>query len=96
MICLHFSWTVGFAFNYEDTTTDYLIDPGPQYDADNVWANSTTEGGGERTRTSYAIEFAVPVTASLNYIFSRHDDYDELSTQIGGRRTDQITFHGNY
>jgi iron complex outermembrane receptor protein len=84
---------VGFAFHYEDTSTDYLIDPGPQYDADNVWGNSTTEGGGERTRTSYALEFSIPVTATFNvYLATRNDDYDEISTQIGDRRTDQVTF----
>lgn len=84
---------VGFAFHAEDTTTDYMIDPGPQYDAGNVWGNSTTQGGGERTRTSYAIETSVPVTASFNlFLARRSDSYDEKSTQIGDRTTDQITF----
>jgi len=84
---------VGVALHLEDTTTDYNIDPGPQYDADNVWGNSTTKGGGERTRTSYAIETAIPVTANFNlYLARRSDSYDEKSTQIGDRTTDQITF----
>ncbi|MDA9920927.1 TonB-dependent receptor [Gammaproteobacteria bacterium] len=84
---------VGFALHLEDTTTDYNIDPGPQYDAGNVWGNSTTKGGGERTRTSYAIETAIPVTANFDlYLARRSDSYDEKSTQIGDRTTDQITF----
>ena len=84
---------VGFALHLEDTTTDYNIDPGPQYDAGNVWGNSTTKGGGERTRTSYAVETAIPVTANFDlYLARRSDSYDEKSTQIGDRTTDQITF----
>ena len=84
---------VGFALHIEDTTTEYEIDPGPEFDADNVWGNSTTEGGGERTRSSYAVEFAVPLSAKLNlFLASRRDDYDEKSTQIGGKDTDQVTF----
>jgi len=84
---------IGFAFHYDDTKTDYMIDPGPQYDAGNVWGNSTTQGGGERTRTSYALEFAIPVTASFNINLARRSDsYDEKSTQIGDRTTDQFTF----
>ena len=84
---------VGFALHLEDTTTDYNIDPGPQYDAGNVWGNSTTKGGGERTRTSYAVEAAIPVTANFDlYLARRSDSYDEKSTQIGDRTTDQITF----
>jgi outer membrane receptor protein involved in Fe transport len=84
---------VGFAFHAEDTTTDYVITPGPQYQADNVWGNSTTKGGGERTRTSYAIEAVVPVAANFNlYLARRSDSYDEKSTQIGDRTTDQISF----
>ena len=52
-----------------------------------------TEGGGERTRTSYSVDFALPLTANLNlYLAGRYDDYDEKSTQIGGKRTDQVTF----
>ena len=38
------------------------------YDDDNVWGRSTTEGGGERTRTSAAVEFALPLTFNLIYI----------------------------
>ena len=84
---------VGFAFHLEDTTTDYNIDPGPQYDAGNVWGNSTTKGGGERTRTSYAVEAIVPVAANFDlYLARRSDSYDEKSTQIGDRTTDQISF----
>ena len=84
---------VGFAFHAEDTSTDYLIDPGPQYDAGNVWGNSTTEGGGERTRTSFAVETNIPLTSNLDlYLATRQDSYDEKSTQIGDRRTDQVTF----
>jgi iron complex outermembrane receptor protein len=84
---------VGFAFHAEDTSTDYMIDPGPQYDAGNVWGNSTTEGGGERTRTSFAVETNIPLTSNLDlYLASRQDSYDEKSTQIGDRRTDQVTF----
>ena len=70
-----------------------MIDPGPEYDAGNVWGNSTTEGGGERTRTSAAVEFLVPVTASFDlYFATRRDDYDEKSTQIGAKDTDQVSF----
>jgi outer membrane cobalamin receptor len=84
---------VGFALHLEDTTTDYNIDPGPQYDAGNVWGNSTTKGGGERTRTSYAVEAIVPVAANFDlYLARRSDSYDEKSTQIGDRTTDQISF----
>ena len=84
---------VGFAFHAEDTSTDYMIDPGPQYDAGNVWGNSTTEGGGERTRTSFAVETNIPLTSNLDlYLATRQDSYDEKSTQIGDRRTDQVTF----
>ncbi|MDB2503920.1 TonB-dependent receptor [Gammaproteobacteria bacterium] len=84
---------VGFAFHAEDTTTDYVITPGPQYQAGNVWGNSTTKGGGERTRTSYAIEAVVPVAANFDlYLARRSDSYDEKSTQIGDRTTDQISF----
>ena len=84
---------VGFAFHAEDTTTDYLIDPGPQYDADNVWGRSTTKGGGERTRTSYAVETSIPLASNLDlYLARRSDSYDEKSTQIGDRTTDQVTF----
>ena len=84
---------VGFAFHAEDTSTDYLIDPGPQYDAGNVWGNSTTEGGGERTRTSFAVETNIPLASNLDlYLATRQDSYDEKSTQIGDRRTDQVTF----
>ena len=84
---------VGFALHLEDTKTDYNIDPGPQYDAGNVWGNSTTKGGGERTRTSYAVEAIVPVAANFDlYLARRSDSYDEKSTQIGDRTTDQISF----
>ena len=84
---------VGFALHLEDTKTDYNINPGPQYDADNVWGNSTTKGGGERTRTSYAVEAIVPVAANFDlYLARRSDSYDEKSTQIGDRTTDQISF----
>ena len=84
---------VGFALHIEDTNTQYEIDPGPQYDADNVWGNSTTNGGGERTRTSYSIETSIPVTSNLDlYLARRNDSYDEVSTQIGDRTTDQVTF----
>ena len=70
-----------------------MIDPSQAYDDDRVWGRSTTEGGGERTRTSYSVEFALPLTADLNlYVAERYDDYDEKSTQIGGKRTSQITF----
>jgi outer membrane receptor protein involved in Fe transport len=84
---------VGFSLYLEDNETDYEIDPSQAYDDDRVWGRSTTEGGGERTRTSYSVEFALPLTANLNlYLAGRYDDYDEKSTQIGGKRTDQVTF----
>ena len=84
---------VGFSLFLEDNKTDYIIDPSQAYDDDRVWGRSTTEGGGERTRTSYAVEFALPLTADLNlYLAERYDDYDEKSTQIGGKRTSQVTF----
>ena len=84
---------VGFSLYLEDNQTDYEIDPSQAYDDDRVWGRSTTEGGGERTRTSYSVEFALPLTANLNlYLAGRYDDYDEKSTQIGGKRTDQVTF----
>jgi hypothetical protein len=84
---------VGFSLFLEDNQTDYMIDPSQAYDDDRVWGRSTTEGGGERTRTSYSVEFALPLTADLNlYVAERYDDYDEKSTQIGGKRTSQITF----
>ena len=87
---------LAFAVTYEDADTSYNIDPGPQYDADNVWGTSRTSGGGERTRTSTAIEFNVPITTSFGIqVASRYDDYDELSTEIGGKRTDQVTFKWN-
>ena len=84
---------VAFSLHLDDTTTEYMIDPGPEYDAGNVWGNSTTEGGGERTRTSAAVEFLVPVTSSFDlYFATRRDDYDEKSTQIGAKDTDQVSF----
>jgi hypothetical protein len=84
---------VGFSLFLDDNQTDYVIDPSQAYDDDRVWGRSTTEGGGERTRTSYSVEFALPLTANLNlYLAGRYDDYDEKSTQIGGKRTDQVTF----
>jgi outer membrane receptor protein involved in Fe transport len=84
---------VGFSLFLEDNQTDYMIDPSQAYDDERVWGRSTTEGGGERTRTSYSVEFALPLTADLNlYVAERYDDYDEKSTQIGGKRTSQITF----
>ena len=46
---------LAFALAFEDSDTNYNIDPGPQYDADNVWGTTRTNGGGERTRTSYAV-----------------------------------------
>ena len=87
---------LAFALAFEDSDTNYNIDPGPQYDADNVWGTTRTNGGGERTRTSYAVEFSVPITTSFGIqVASRYDDYDELSTNIGGKRTDQVTFKWN-
>jgi len=84
---------VGFSLHLDDTKTEYEIDPGPQYDDGNVWGNSTTQGGGERTRTSYAVEFSIPVTSTLDlYLARRSDSYDEKSTQIGDRDTDQVSF----
>ena len=85
---------LAFAATFEDSDTNYNIDPGPQYDAGNVWGTTRTSGGGERTRTSYALEFSVPITTSFGIqLASRYDDYDELSTAIGGKRTDK--FHSN-
>ena len=87
---------LAFALAFEDADTSYNIDPGPQYDAGNVWGTTRTSGGGERTRTSYAVEFSVPLTTSFGVqLASRYDDYDELSTNIGGKRTDQVTFKWN-
>ena len=84
---------VGFALYLEDNSTDYIIDPSQAFDDGRVWGRSTTEGGGERTRTSYSVEFALPISANANlYLAERYDDYDEKSTQIGGKRTSQITF----
>ena len=87
---------LAFAATFEDSDTNYNIDPGPQYDAGNVWGTTRTSGGGERTRTSYALEFSVPITTSFGIqLASRYDDYDELSTAIGGKRTDQVSFKWN-
>jgi len=87
---------LAFALAYEDSETSYNINPGPLYDADDVWGTTRTSGGGERTRTSTAIEFSVPITTSFGLqVASRYDDYDELSTSIGGKRTDQVTFKWN-
>ncbi|MEL1233173.1 MAG: TonB-dependent receptor, partial [Candidatus Neomarinimicrobiota bacterium] len=87
---------LAFAAAYEDSDTSYNVDPGPQYDAGNVEQSTKTSGGGERTRTSYALEFSIPLTTSLGVqVASRYDDYDELSTNIGGKRTDQVTFKWN-
>ena len=82
-----------FSLHLDDTTTEYEIDPGPQYDADNVWGRSTTEGGGDRNRQSAAVEFAIPLHSTLDlYLARRYDNYDEVSTQIGNRDTDQVSF----
>ena len=84
---------VGFSLFVDENKTDYEIDPSQQFDDDRVWGRSTTEGGGERTRSSYAIEMSIPLLANLNlYLASRYDDYDEKSTQIGGKNTDQVSF----
>ena len=84
---------VQFALHLDDTTTEYEIDPGPQYDAGNVWGRSTTEGGGDRNRQSAAIEIAIPLHSTLDlYLARRYDNYDEVSTQIGNRDTDQVSF----
>ena len=84
---------VGFSLYLDDNKTEYSIDPSQAYLDDRVWGNTTTRGGGDRTRTSYSLELALPITANFNlYLAGRYDDYDEESTQIGGKRTDQVTF----
>ncbi len=87
---------VGFALHLDDTTTDYNITPDQTFLDDDIWGRSTTRGGGERSRESYAVEFSIPVTADFNmYAARRYDSYDELSTQIGDRSTDQFSFTWN-
>ena len=84
---------VGFALHIDDTKTDYEINPDQAFLDGEIWGRSTTRGGGERTRQSMAVEFSVPVSADLNlYGARRYDDYDEISTQIGSRITDQLSF----
>jgi outer membrane receptor protein involved in Fe transport len=84
---------VGFALHLDDTTTDYQIRPDQTFLDDDIWGRSTTRGGGERSRESAAIEFAIPVTADFSlYAARRYDSYDEISTQIGSRSTDQLSF----
>ncbi|MFL2710211.1 MAG: TonB-dependent receptor domain-containing protein [Gammaproteobacteria bacterium] len=71
---------VGFSLYLDDNKTEYSIDPSQAYLDDRVWGNTTTRGGGDRTRTSYSLELALPITANFNlYLAGRYDDYDEES-----------------
>ena len=54
---------------------------------------SAIDGGGDRTRKSVGIEFAVPVTNKLEVnLASRYDGYDDASSNVGSRRSNMINF----
>ena len=91
---------VGFAFtmehqkqSYELTPSAGRLDDDSDPDAIVFIQGSAIDGGGDRTRKSVGIEFAVPVTNKLEVnLASRYDGYDDASSNVGSRRSNMINF----
>ena len=91
---------VGFAFtmehqkqSYELTPSAGRLDDDSDPDAIVFIQGSAIDGGGDRTRKSVGVEFAVPVTNKLEVnLASRYDGYDDASSNVGSRRSNMINF----
>ena len=77
----------------EDHHQEYFNDATQNMKDGEVQYEDPAIGGGERSRDSIGLELSVPITPKLTLgLATRQDEYDELSTNIGDRRTDSATF----
>ena len=84
---------LAFAFVMEDHHQEYFNDATQNMKDGEVQYEDPAIGGGERSRDSIGLELSVPITPKLTLgLATRQDEYDELSTNIGDRRTDSATF----
>jgi outer membrane receptor protein involved in Fe transport len=84
---------VAFALVVEDHTQNFFQDATDNIVAGEIQYADAAVGGGYRDRQSWGVEVNLPITSKLQIgLATREDDYDDRSTAIGARRTDQINF----
>ncbi len=83
---------LAFAAVYEEQTKGYDVQLDPKNKAGLLWGVGGVDGGGERDRTAFGIEFSIPVTEKfLVNVSTRQDEYDDAVVNVD-RRTMGASF----
>lgn len=89
------SGPIGFAalIEYNKQGYDLKQDDRTLNTEGNGWQGLTgTEGGGDRSRYAAGLELLIPVIEDLDLgVAARYDQYDDGTTEVGGRLTPSIT-----
>jgi outer membrane receptor protein involved in Fe transport len=83
---------LGFAAVVEHQTKGYDVQLSPLNKEGKLWGIGGVDGGGERDRTAFGIEFSIPVTETfLVNVSTRMDEYDSSKANVD-RRTSGASF----